>query len=104
MIFAAAALLTLGGANVAHAQADGAATMLSDATALQIAPSTAQPRLALGTGPGAELMNDLHERMKQIQATSDPALRKQRTDEFLKTLQQGMAAIGRQPATAGSAR
>ena len=43
-------------------------------------------------------MNELQRRMKEIQATPDAMLRQKRMDEFLKTLQIGMAGLGKPPA------
>lgn len=95
----AAALLVLGSAGAAHAQADGAAIALPGPFVQNVpALPSGRQRMAPDAGPGAALMNELHERMQQIQATPDPMLRHERMDEFLKTLQQGMADIGGQPA------
>lgn len=90
-----AALLAPGVATIAHAQADGATIALPG-------PAAPPPASIAPNGlPGAPLMNDLHERMKQMQAAGDPLLRRKLGDEFLKTLQQGMANVGRPAAPAG---
>ena len=96
-LFIAPGLITLGGlcgSAGAMAQADGPA-IAPNVVAPAPAPNVFQP--AGGGGPGAGLMNELHARMNEIQATPDPVLRQRRMDEFLKTLTSGMARISKQP-------
>lgn len=79
----------------------GLCTLAAIGGASAHAQSNEQPfplgKLPAAQAPGAALMNNLHERMKQIQATPDPALRQKRMDEFLRVLQKGMTEMSKQP-------
>ena len=90
-LFASAALAT----TAAFAQADGD---LNAAIAPQFRAAVTdsqQARIAAVAAPGGALMNHLDARMRQIQATQDPALRQRRMDDFLKTLRSGMENISK---------
>lgn len=90
-----AALILSGSLTTARAQADGASVVVAPVPREYASPGSA--RIAPANAPGGPLMNDLHERMKRIQATPDPAVRQRQHDEFLKTLKDGMEAISRRP-------
>lgn len=97
------AALAAGFAAAAMAQADGDSNAMPVPVVIQAAPTdSSQPaRIAPVDAPGGALMNNLQDRMKQIQATQDPTLRQRRMDEFLKTLNSGMHSIAKNGAAAG---
>ena len=98
----ATAMMGIGFMLTASAQADGMSAPVAAPLAL---PSPSAPsataRIAALNAPGGALMNALHDRMRQIQATQDPALRQRRMDEFLPALQAGMQNISKPTAAAG---